>query len=118
MDRKILEAIISDTYSVCAEYPFARYPDTAVFRHASNRKWFAAIISVPKAKLGISGKGSLDVVNLKCAQEIIDSMWQETGIFPAYHMNKKHWISVSLDGSVSEETLSFLLGISFELTAK
>ena len=43
---------------------------------------------------------------------------QEKGIFPAYHMSKTCWISVLLDGTVSEETLSFLIDISFELTDK
>ena len=43
---------------------------------------------------------------------------QEKGIFPAYHMSKTCWISVLLDGSVSDETLSFLIDVSFELTSK
>ena len=38
--------------------------------------------------------------------------------FAAYHMSKTCWISVLLDGTVSEETLSFLIDVSFELTDK
>jgi len=49
---------------------------------------------------------------------MMGSLLQEKGIFPAYHMSKTCWISVLLDGSVSEETLSFLIDISFELTNK
>ena len=118
MNRQEFEALIYDTYGVQAEYPFERYPSVAVFRHTLGRKWFAAIMTVPKSKLGIDGEGDIDVVNLKCADEIIFSMQQEDGIYPAYHMNKSHWLSVSLGGSVPYDTVAWLLGISYDLTKK
>ena len=118
MNRHELESLIFDTYGVQAEYPFERYPSVAVFRHTLGRKWFAAIMTVPKSKLGINGEGAIDVVNLKCADEIIFSMQQENGIYPAYHMNKSHWLSVSLDGGVPDDTIAWLLGISYDLTKK
>ena len=49
---------------------------------------------------------------------MMGSFLQEKGIFPAYHMSKTCWISVLLDGTVSEETLSFLIDVSYELTDK
>jgi predicted DNA-binding protein (MmcQ/YjbR family) len=63
-----------------------------------------------------NGEGYVDVVNVKCAQEIIDSMWQESGIFPAYHMNKNHWLTLALDGSADDDTVIWLVGMSYELT--
>lgn len=36
--------------------------------------------------------------------------------FKAYHMNKKSWISVSLDDSLSDEEIIRLIDLSFELT--
>ena len=116
MTRKALEQLILNTYGISADYPFEAYPNLAVFRHASNKKWFSAIMNIPKSKLGIPGKGSIDIVNIKCPQEIIDSFWQEKGIFPAYHMNKAHWLSLCLDGSVPDETVEFLVDISFKAT--
>ena len=118
VNRQELEALIYDTNGVQADYPFERYPGVAVFRHTLGLKWFAAIMTVPKSKLGIDGEGNIDIVNLKCADEIIFSMQQENGIYPAYHMNKSHWLSVSLDGSVPDDTVAWLLGISYDLTKK
>ena len=118
MNRQEFEALIYDTHGVRAEYPFERYPSVAVFRHTLGRKWFAVIMKIPKRRLGIAGDGDIDVVNLKCADEIIFSMQQETGIYPAYHMNKSHWLSASLDGSVPDNTIAWLLGISYDLTKK
>ena len=73
-------------------------------------------MTIPKCKLGIKDVGNVDIVNLKCSQEIIDSFWQETGIYPAYHMNKAHWLSVCLDGSAPDEAVDFLLDVSFKAT--
>ena len=116
MNRKQLDTIICEKYSTEPEYPWERYPSFAVFRHKSNRKWFAVIMNIPKEKFGLHDEGNMDVVNLKCADDIIDSMWREEGVFPAYHMNKRHWLSVALDDSASDETVEFLLDISYDLT--
>jgi predicted DNA-binding protein (MmcQ/YjbR family) len=49
---------------------------------------------------------------------MIPSLTQEPGIFPAYHMNKSHWVTAALDGTASEERVAFLTEVSFTLTAK
>ena len=58
----------------------------------------------------------LDIVNFKCDPILISSLRGETGIFPAYHMNKASWITAALDGSVPVETIELLLDVSYELT--
>ncbi len=117
MDRETFEAHVCEKYSVEAEHPFSDDLTTAVFRHTDNKKWFAIVMRIPRGKLGLSGEGKIDVVNFKCAQDLLYSLWEERGIFPAYHMNKNHWITVCLDGSVPDETVDWLLRISFGLTA-
>ena len=107
-----------DTYGVKPEYPWSKYPTFAVFRHEENRKWFAVIMTIDKCKLGINELGQIDVVNLKCEPNLTASMCELHGIYPAYHMNKEHWITVALDGSVSKNNLKFLLELSFDLTDK
>ena len=44
-------------------------------------------------------------------------MLSEPGIYPAYHMNKDHWITAALDGSAVDDTILMLLDLSFGLTA-
>ena len=116
MTRTEFFSHISDFYGVVPDYPFEEDFVTAVFRHTGNRKWFAIAMQIPKSKLGLAGDGSLDVVNLKVSPEMLPSLWQEAGVYPAYHMNKKHWVTVALDGSASDETVVFLTGVSFDLT--
>ena len=116
MNREELESYILNHYSTEADYPWADTPHAAVFRHVANRKWFALLMEVPREKLGLPGTEKLDIVNFKCDPILISSLRGETGIFPAYHMNKASWITVALDGSVPAETIELLLDVSYELT--
>ena len=116
MNREELEAYILNHYSTEADYPWADTPRAAVFRHVANRKWFALMMEVPRGRLGLPCAEPLDIVNFKCDPILISSLRGETGIFPAYHMNKASWITAALDGSVSAETIELLLDVSYELT--
>lgn len=116
MMRKELESYIVDKYSIEPEYPWAKMPTFAVFRHSNNKKWFAVIMTITKDKLGFDSTESIDIVNLKC--DPLMNVTIEKGVFPAYHMSKTHWISVALDGTVEKEKIEWFLDLSFELTAK
>ena len=118
MTRLELAAYLTDTYSSTGENLFAKYPSFLVFRHNGSRKWFAVIMDIPKKNLGLSGEGEISVVNLKCDTRMIGSFREEPGIFPGWHMNKAHWLTVALDGTVENDKLLFLVDMSFELTKK
>ncbi len=118
MNREALDKHIKETYKVGAEFPWLSAPSFAVYRHQSNNKWFAVIMEIPKAKLGLEEEGSINVVNLKCDPLLIGSLILDKGIYPAYHMSKTHWLTVCLDDTVEEEKIRWLLNLSFELTDK
>lgn len=118
MTRKEFEELVLDSYNVSADYPFEEDSTTGVFRH-ENGKWFAIAMNIPYCKLVFGRWGRVDVVNLKCAPEVIESLaGVEPGIFRAYHMNKTHWLTVALDGSCDDDTIRWLLNISYDLTKK
>ena len=116
MNRAELEHYIVEVYSTLWENPWAQSPTNNVLRHRHNRKWFAIIMDISKEKLGLPGEEIISVVNVKCDPRLIGSFREETGMFPAYHMNKAHWLTIALDGSAEEEKLKFLLDMSYELT--
>jgi len=116
MNAQMWHSYMERAYGVTGESLFAKHPSFRVFRHEGNRKWFAVIMQITKDKLGLSGGGDIWVVNLKCDTRLIGSFREETGIFPAYHMSKAHWLSVALDGSVAEDKIKFLLDMSYDLT--
>ena len=117
MTREEFETVVLDTYNVIADYPFEEDFETGVFRHESG-KWFAIAMNVSEKKIGRSGDMQIDIVNLKCAPEVIESLAGiERGIYRAYHMNKIHWLTVALD-ECDDDTLRWLLDVSYDLTRK
>lgn len=58
-------------------------------------------------------------VALKCDPEQA-LLWREAyeAVQPGYHMNKKHWNTVSLDGSIVSEDLVAMIDMSYDLVVK
>jgi predicted DNA-binding protein (MmcQ/YjbR family) len=111
-------AYMKKKYQAAPEYLWKRYPDYAVFRHSDNNKWFALQAAVPGEKLGIGGEDLIEVINVKADDMFFrDMLIQQDGILPAYHMNKQHWVTVLLDGTVSEKQVFDLIDASFMATA-
>ena len=118
MDRQKVFDYIKKKYKVQPEYPWRTSPDSAVFRHADNNKWFALVMDVQGNKVGLHSADFVDVINLKIDDVIFrDIVIREAGIMPAYHMNKMHWISVLLDGTVPENKVLDLIDMSYLATA-
>ena len=103
------------TFDTLPDYPFDEDFETAVLRHADNRKWFALLMKVSRRKFGFDSDETVDIVNLKLPVEMFGSFGKDDGVYPAYHMNKLHWISVLLPDA-SDETIAFLAGVSYEAT--
>ena len=103
-------------HATSPDYPFDEDFETAVLRHSGNRKWFAIVMGVSRRKFGQNSDEVIDVVNLKLPTEMFGSFGPADGVYPAYHMNKLHWISVLLPDA-PDEIVQFLVGVSFEATA-
>ena len=104
-----------DTYGTAADYPFDEDFETAVFRHAGSRKWYALVMRISRRKVGIDSDEMVDVVNLKLPLEMFGSFGAADGVYPAYHMNKVHWISVVLNDA-ADDLVEFLVNASYEAT--
>ena len=103
------------TYGTLPDYPFEDLHETAVLRHGDNRKWYAIVMRVSRRKFGFESDEVIDVVNLKRPLEMFGSFGTGDGVYPAYHMNKLHWVSVLLSDA-PEDVVSFLTNVSFEAT--
>ncbi|MGE9922614.1 MmcQ/YjbR family DNA-binding protein [Acidaminococcus fermentans] len=109
-----------DQFQVRPDFPWehsARYQSYGIFRHASNRKWFALIMNVKRTVLHKDGTPDLlDVMNLKIRPQEAEQLHRIPGIYPAYHMNHRLWISVVLDNSLADEAILALIKTSYLLT--
>lgn len=106
-----------DTYGTMADYPFDADFETAVLRHTDTRKWYAIVMKVSRRKFGLASDELIDVVNLKLPTEMFGSFGAAEGVYPAYHMNKLHWISLLLPDAPDDVT-RLLARISFEATRR
>ena len=114
MSKEEIFEYVQKQYGTLPEYLWSKSPDSAVLRH-KNGKWYAVIMSVEKYKLGLDGDDTVDILDVKCDPEMTSMIIQTYGFLPGYHMNKQHWITILLDGSVSEaKTLDFL-DMSYDL---
>ena len=104
-----------NTYGTSPDYPFDEDFETAVLRHTDNRKWYAIVMNVSRRKFGLDNDEVIDVVNLKLPTEMFGSFGATDGVYPAYHMNKLHWISVLLPDA-PDDVVQFLTNVSFEAT--
>lgn len=105
------------------DHPFADSPEVAVLRHEGQGKWFGVVMPVRLSRLGLRGQdGEVDVLNIKCQPPLVTLLQQREGVFPAYHMNRRHWVSIRLDAVAPEaelppSELMELVGLSRRLTA-
>ena len=104
-----------DAFGTPPDYPFDEDFETAVLRHTDTRKWYAIVMKVSRRKFGMNSDEVIDVVNLKLPMEMFGSFGAADGVYPAYHMNKLHWISVLLPDAPADLT-QFLTSVSFEAT--
>lgn len=114
--QKVIKYIM-ETYGASPEFLWKKYPDYAAFRTKENGKWFAVIMTVEQSKIGLSGHGNIEIIDLKDIPENIKQRLNEKYFFEGYHMNKKHWYTLCLDGSIPNEELTSMIDRSYELAA-
>ncbi len=117
LQRERIIQYAKDRFGTEVEYLWADIPKGAVLRHSASKKWYGLIMDVSSAKLGLPGDGTVDVLDIKCSTIMIGSLLSEKGFFPAYHMNKNHWISILLDDSVPDDQIFLLLELSYDSVA-
>ncbi len=113
VDRKYILNYAKGKYGTEPEYLWTRTPDAAVLRNAQNKKWYGLIMNVRRSAVGLDGDNCIDILNVKCSPLVREILISESKAVPAYHMNKRLWISVILD-KVSEQEVCGALDESYD----
>ena len=115
---KAMIKYVRSKYSSELEYLWQKFPDNAVVRRKDNQKWYAAFLTVSRRKLGFASDETAEIIDLRMAPENIEKNVDNVKILPGYHMNKKHWITICLDGSVPLDEICRLTDESYMLASK
>lgn len=122
MIREEILSYVKKEYGTTPEHLWKSYPEYEVLRHESQpgekkAKWYAIIMNVKRETLGLEGKGFIDILDVKCSSEMMSLLQMSKGYLPGYHMNKAHWITVLLDGTVPLDNIKQLIDESYYMTA-
>ncbi len=104
---------ILNKYNVSPVFPWNISPGFGVFKNDKG-KWFSIIMNIDLSKID-NGHGEVEIINLKLNNNLINEKLNNIGFYKAYHMNKKYWVSIILNDTVSDSELFSLIDISYDL---
>jgi len=107
-----ISKLIKNKYDIDPEFLFDDN-STGVFRNKDNLKWFGIIMNINSSKLDNKLNKDVEVINIKINKDDLDSLLKVKGIYKAYHMNKKSWISIVLDDSLDDSYIMNLIDYSY-----
>ena len=109
---------VHKTYGDELEFLWKKFPDNAVWRRKDTGKWYGAILTVAGNKIGLETGNIVEIIDLRmkadCAKEILS----RPHYLPGWHMNKKSWFTLVLDGGINDEELFERIKESHALAVK
>ena len=115
--RKIIQHA-SETYGDEPEYLWDDLPKAAVIRRKDTRKWYVLLMTIPAKKLGLDSSEMVEIVDLRFDPQELPNKVDGKSFFYGYHMNKKHWITILLDGTVPLDEILRCVDNSYALAKK
>ncbi len=107
--------MIEKQYQDVPEFVFKDDDNDGIFRNQNSNKWYGIIMKINGEKIGLDNR-EIEVINVKLKQELILDLLLEKGYYKAYHMNKKYWISIVLDDTLTDQEIMSCIEMSHSLT--
>lgn len=115
---KRLIDFIRDKYGDELEFLWRKFSDNAIWRRKDANKWYAVLLIVSKRKLGIDSDEVIEIIDLRIEPDNLVKLIDNKKYFAGYHMNKKHWCTIKLDGSVPFEEICERISVSYNLAKR
>ena len=113
--KRELIAHCENTYHTLVEQPWEKFPEYYTFKTAKRQKWYAVILRIPCQKIGFTGTGQIDIVNVKLPPEQIPTLIDGRHYFASYHMDKRYWLTIVLNQDTDWPQVKRLLDQSYQL---
>ena len=99
-------------------FPWEQETGYGVFKNPDSKKWYALIMNIDYSKIDKKKSGEIEVINVKLDENIIPELIMQKGFFPAWHMNKKTWVTIILNDTLSDRKIMDCIAMSHEYTVK
>ena len=104
--------LMEDKYQVTPEYLWDTDPGFGAFRNNKSNKWFGIIMNIKRNKIIGNEETEIEVLNVMLKSKTNEYL-KVDGIYKAYHMNKKNWVSIILDDNLHDDKIMELIDISY-----
>ena len=115
---KALIDYVRRTYEDELEFLWKKFPENAIWRRKDTQKWYGALLTVSKRKLGVKCDEVAEILDFRVQPKVLETLIDNNVYFPGYHMNKKHWCTVILDNSVPFDEICQRIDQSYLLAVK
>ena len=96
---------VREKYGDELEFLWEKFSENAIWRRKDNQKWYGLVIAISGRKLGLDSEEIVEAVDLRLDPSQMAETIDRKSFFPGWHMNKKSWYTVLLDGSVPTEEI-------------
>ena len=107
---------IKNKYQDDLEFLWKSSPKSAIWRNKKNNKWYGIVMTIKANKLGIDLDKDVEIIDLRYQKDKIVDIIDSKKIFGGFHMNKKSWITIILDGSITSLELFKLIDNSYNIS--
>lgn len=115
--KKIIE-FVKQEFNSSLEFLWPKFSNNAICRRQDNQKWYIIFIKISADKIGLNDKKIIEIIDLRVNKTDLNSLLDYKTFFPAYHMNKKSWITIKLDSVKHIEQIYDLIRTSYALALK
>ncbi len=107
---------IKEKYDDEPEFEWEKYPGYATFKNKDSKKWYGIIMNINQNKLDKKSNAEVEIINIKLKPNKIENLLKLDGFYPAYHMNKKSWLSIILNNTIPDAKIMNLIDESYSFT--
>ena len=111
-------AYVREKFGDELEFLWEKFTDNAIWRRRDNQKWYGLILTIPRSKLGLNSDEVVEIIDLRLKPEQMSQTVDNKKYFPGWHMSKKSWYTIILDGSVPCDEIFRRIDESYDLAFK
>ncbi len=110
---------VKSKYGDSLEFLWEKSPNNAIWRRRDNQKWYCAMLTTKATSIGIDSDKYVELIDFRENADLIPNLIDNKNYFAAYHMNKKHWLTIKLDDcTLNFDTIKSHIDNSYALAKK